>query len=380
MRSRIKIRVSGRNLKLFFKRLYGMGIYYDHLKVIGNNCIELIISNDDYLRIDKIKTIYNIEKINEYGFIKIIDYLKNNTMIVISFLLSVLLLITINHLVFDVNVIHSDKKIREILFEELDKYGIKKFHFIPRYSKIQTIKNSIINDYNDNIEWLEIAVKGNKIEVRVVPRKTEKVKKDLPNRNVVAKKSGIIMRIDGMKGEILKKKNDYVSKGDIIISGNIMKNDEVKNTLPAEGKVYAEVWYQVNIEYPLYYEETIYLKDVKMNYLFEFLNFKYALRKNYDDSYSEKRIDLINRKLSPFKLYLEKQRKIRKNKQKLTTSEAKDKALKLATKKIESKLAKDEYIISKKALKFYQKDSRIVVDVFFKVCENITEYETINEE
>ena len=71
---------------------------------------------------------------------------------------------------------------------------------------------------------------------------------------------------------------------------------------------------------------------------------------------------------------MEKQRKTKTFKQILNYEEALKKANLLAEKKILSGLLKDEHIISKKTLNFNVYESKIVVDVFFKVYENITDY------
>ena len=55
------------------------------------------------------------------------------------------------------------------------------------------------------------------------------------------------------------------------------------------------------------------------------------------------------------------------------------KAINLATKKIEKQLYSDEYIINKKILSFDINNSKIGVDVFVSVYENITGYQNIEE-
>ena len=72
-------------------------------------------------------------------------------------------------------------------------------------------------------------------------------------QNVVAKKNAVIMEIRSSSGQIIKKINDYVNKGDVIISGNITKKDEIKNVVKAEGIVYGETWYNVKVELPRRY-------------------------------------------------------------------------------------------------------------------------------
>ena len=53
-------------------------------------------------------------------------------------------------------------------------------------------------------------------------------------------------------------------------------------------------------------------------------------------------------------------------------------ASKLAYNKLKKKLNDDERIISKKTLNFSSNNSKIEVDVFFKVYENITDYSKID--
>lgn len=60
--------------------------------------------------------------------------------------------------------------------------------------------------------------------------------------------------------------NTYVNKGDVIISGAITKDEEVKKYVHAKGKVYAEVWYDVSIEFPLKYTEKKYTNNNKRSF------------------------------------------------------------------------------------------------------------------
>ena len=57
-----------------------------------------------------------------------------------------------------------------------------------------------------------------------------------------------------------------------------------------------------------------------------------------------------------------------------TDSEALIKAEEVAIGKMEEKLdiKKGEYIISDRKLKYYQENQKIYLDMFFKVCEDIT--------
>ena len=63
-----------------------------------------------------------------------------------------------------------------------------------------------------------------------------------------------------------------------------------------------------------------------------------------------------------------------------STKEAIKKATEKAKMKIESKLSDNEYIINYKQLNVEQNDSKIVLELFFTVCEDITDTKKINLE
>lgn len=62
-----------------------------------------------------------------------------------------------------------------------------------------------------------------------------------------------------------------------------------------------------------------------------------------------------------------------------TIDEAIDKALSKGKEKIEEKLREDEYIISQNSLKVDIKSSKIELDIFYVVYEDITSYQPIVE-
>ena len=161
-------------------------------------------------------------------------------------------------IIFDIEIIYNDKETREFLKQELKNYGIKEKTFKKSYNQIEKIKEDLINRYKDRIEWIEIETKGTKYIVRIEKRIIKAKEEKLHNRSIIAKKDAIIKEIKAEHGQIIKEINSYVKKGDIIISGNIMDNETIKNTIPAEGIVFGETWYEISVTYPFVYQETKY--------------------------------------------------------------------------------------------------------------------------
>ena len=374
MNSYVNISIVGKNPKLFIKRYVLNQISFEDFKEVSHKHVTIKISYDDYLELLSKNKTYEIYINRKYGIVKYTSYIKENYTFVISLIIGFLFLFLISNTILEIDVVHNNSNLRNLIYDELKDNNISCFHFVPSFKKRKKIINKIVSDNKDKIEWLEIERYGSKLTIKVTERKLNKEKEDDKPRHIVAKKDGVIMKIEASNGVILKKKNDYVSKGETIVSGDIIKDETVKGQVRAVGRVYAEVWYLVTIEYPLYYEEVIYLNDVKQNIIVSFMKREAPLRKNYATNYLEHKNVLIKEEIFPFSVRMEKQRKTKVKKEKLETKEAIKKATKLAENKISVNLKDDEYIISKKTLNFKQNKSKIEIGVFLKVYENITDF------
>ena len=174
-------------------------------------------------------------------------------------------------------------------------------------------------------------------------------------------------------GVKLKDVNDYVKKGEVLISGNIIKGEDTLITqVRAKGKVYAEVWYTVNITIPFNYVEYVETGKVINHYYLDIAGKKFTLIGKYDSNFTMNTKDLVLEKpYLFFKLYKETKREYKYKEFNINENEAYKEALKRSENKIKSKLNDNEYIISKKVLKKEVFRSKMNIEVFFKVYENI---------
>ena len=70
--SSIKIKVTGRNINNFLKRLINNNINIEKVIPISHKEIDLIINYQDLDKVLKLKTIYNIKIVRYYGKLRII--------------------------------------------------------------------------------------------------------------------------------------------------------------------------------------------------------------------------------------------------------------------------------------------------------------------
>lgn len=368
-----KIKIEGKDVKRFIRMLYRSGIYFEEIS-LDRGSAYIKVDKENYKKLKDIKTSYNIEVIELFGISKFKHLIKTNFIFLIFTVLGIFLLYFLSNIIFDVEVIHNDKYIRDLLYSELDKYNIKKFSFVKKYEYVQKVKNEILNNYKNDIEWLEIERVGTLYNIRVDKRIINNIKQDGQNRHVVAKKNGIIMRIVAEKGEIVKKVYDYVRAGDIIISGDIYKNKEVIGQTSASGDVYAEVWYKVKVEMPISYKEEALTgrskKVINVSFLDKNINIFDFHR--YNNSKKEENT-ILSDFFGMFTIKYNKEYEINV-KDEVNNIISEEFAFKMARKKIEDQLGRGEYIISQKKLKTVINNSTIITEVFFKVYENISSY------
>ena len=298
---------------------------------------------------------------------------------VFSIILFIIMINFLSNIIIEVDVIHSNKDIRNLIRTSLEEKGIKKLSFKKDFNTLEQIKEEIKNTYKDKIEWLEIENVGMKYIVRIEERIINNLEQEDKNCHIVASKNGIIEKIMAIKGEVLVHDGQYVSEGDILISGAIKKEEEIKENVCSTGNVYAEVWYTTKVSIPVSYEEQEYTGKVRLNLRIKSDRFNYKIFKSrIKNTYVEEEQKLF--RLFEIDFYKVKEREVNIKNRTNTLEMGVEKAIKLADEKINLKLQEPEYIKVRKVLKKSLNDSTIEVELFYAVVENITkvvEYEEI---
>lgn len=380
LRSSIVLNIKGKNVNRFINKLVKQNIDILNIKYINYKEIEIRVFKSDLEKIEKIKSIYELSEVNSYGLIKIKKILIKNKILLFFMFIGFLLILLLTNVIFDVEVVHNKKEIQELLISELKKYGITEKRFVKSFNEIENIKKEILEKYKDKLEWIEIERVGTKYIVRVEERKIPNSDVETQNRNIVAKKSAIIKTIIAENGVVVKNVNDYVKAGDVIVSGNIYLNEALKSVVRANGKVYGEVWYKSEVEMPFVYYEENYTSNTNKVLTLSFFNKRFELF-NFN-KFENKEIDeknIVKHSFLPIKLSLETQREVKKTDKIYTIDEAIEMAKNKSISSMESKLNDKEYIISSKNLKVEIKESKIVLEMFFSVYEDITDYRIIED-
>ena len=321
------VSVKAKNKNKLLLKIFELGISISKINYQKNE-LEFEVMLEDYFKLKKYLVSYKFNIKGSTGLDKIINIIKAKKVFFLNILLAIILLFIFSNTIISVRVIHSKKYIRDIVASSLEDYGIKKFTWKKNYKELNQIKNKILKKYPKNLEWLEI------------------------------EKKGMI----------------YVNEGDILISVSIKFNEEVKNSVCANGEVYAEVWYSSNVKLPLNYTKS-----------------KTTGKKRYNFAVNDKKIfrsrlkNYVTKKKKLFKILgvnfiLLNEYEVENKNYKFSEEQALTKALELSNEKIKMKLSEKEHIINQKVLKKDVNNSTMYVEVFTSVEEIISKQENFIEE
>lgn len=333
--------------------LYDIKKYDDYMIVlIDEDNLENILKQNYYSKITIVR--YT-------GFKRILLNIKRYSFDILMLLTLIITLYIISNFVISIDILHENQKLIENINEILIKKDVKPFQYKKDLDELNEISDEILYENRDILDWIAIDRKGMKYIVSFEERILKQEEEYPPFCSIIAKKDGVIKKIIAYSGVTQVEKSMYVRKGDILIDGTIMNNEEVKDETCAKGEVFAEVWYKINISVPLNYQDKEYTDKNRYNFI---LNGNSLFKKRYEYYDKDKVFSL-----GPFKIIKEREYIIKDKKHGI--EEAKNEGITLARKRILEQLGKKDEIISEKVLKEEINDSKIELEVFMSVLEEI---------
>ena len=359
------------NKKYFFK-IIEYSIYCLKIKN-KNDYYYLTLDEDNYNKIIKFKDIFEIKIVGYKGLIYYKNIFKQYYIFLLFSIISCFYIIFLSNIIFDIEIKSNNNILKTFVLKELSRRKISKLNFVVSFDEKERIKKDILDKNKDKLEWMEITRIGSKYVVNI----EERIKKELNDnnnpRNIIASKNAIIMSIEATRGSIVKKLNDYVKKGEVIVSGEITHKEKIVDLVKADAKIYGETWYTVHISYPVAYYEKTYTGNKSKRLKFKLFNKDIIIGKKYKEEEIDENIIFQNNYI-PIKLSLDTTKEVIITDDIYTIGEAYEKCLELAKVELLKQINDDSKILSQKKLKIIINNSTIDVDIFFKVYENITGY------
>ena len=365
MNNLIIIKVTN-HLRRFIRKCIDYQINLYNVTYLDNDNMFVKIKLEDYRLVKRINYYSEIIIIKYEGKEAIKKHFKNNIYIYLIIIFSFILMDVITNFIIRIDIIHENSQIRKLVKNELTEQGIKIFSLAKDFEELEDIREKVLDNNRNNLEWISITREGMTYVVRIEERIITEDIKETGYAHIVAAKDALITKIISYKGHVLVRSGDYVKKGTILISGEIKLYEEIKGNVKANGEIYGEVWYNTDISYPLYTEKEELTGNKRFNIMINnkaiFLN-KYQYFKQKD--LKKLRILGIN-----FAFYNEVEYQIKKIN--YTVEEAEKLALKKIEEEFTKKLNGKGKIIEQNVLKKEKNNSTINMKVFVITNELIS--------
>ncbi len=247
-----------------YKRRFGYDIYY-------LQCTNVAYYLDIFMRL-KIK-VYFLKKIDTYtyqfyttrissyklrkldlpiqyyksvGFIYYITLFFRNRVKMIGVITFMFSLVFFNQLILNIKVIGSQAKLNSEIIHHLKQNKISYFRKNPSLNQLDQVKSVLETDFANNIDWMNIYQKGRTIFVEYT-NKQDSIETNEDSRPIIACKDAVIKKFQIEKGNILVQINQFVKKGDILVSNELETTSQEIITVFPKGKVYGYTWYDFHL-------------------------------------------------------------------------------------------------------------------------------------
>lgn len=383
---RVTVKVSGKGIERFLNILTRNGLYIWNVKRHGTETITFKMRLQDAKRIRHFtrKSECKIQFLQRIGVPFLQKRLLKNSGFLIGAFIFFMIILLLSNVIWGIEIRGAKPQTEYQIRKELDKMGVKigKLQFFV--DNVESIQRKLTSNIQ-NLTWVGVDLNGTTYHFQVVEKNEPKKPEVLTPRNLIAKKKAHIVDMYIENGQQLVNRYDYVEQGQTLVSGQIGSGDHTEY-VAAKGEVWGETWYTSHVELPLQTDFKVFSGEEKRKHSLLIGNLEIPIWgfgkpkfKKFETARAEHKIHFLKWEL-PIS-YVETTNREREDIQRTyTNKEAEELALELARKEIKSKLDDDAIIKDEKILHKAIENGKVILDIHFKIYENIAVGQPISKE
>ena len=301
----------------------------------------------------------------------------------IGFFSAFIIILLLSNMVWSITIKGATPKAEHELRQIIADMGIQRGKFVFLLPSVEDIQKEA-TERLDGATWIGVRLNGTNYEFEVVEQVLPEQEEEIGPRHLVATKKAIIHDLFVEKGSAQVKPNQFVQKGDVLVSGYIGKEGSQK-LVGAKGVIFGEIWYKSTVTVPLKQTiDTLTGEETSRHYISLFgLDVPVWGFKKEEFTQEE-----LNEKVVPLsflnvtlpiqykqKQWLEKESFTRE----YTNEEAVKVGLEAATYELKQRLPKDAEIKNEKVLHETVENGKVKLLIHYQVIEDITGIERISQ-
>ncbi|WP_088102516.1 sporulation protein YqfD [Halalkalibacter urbisdiaboli] len=383
IRGYVRLRIEGKYPERFLNRCIESGVEIWNIKRVGDERIVCFMELEDVhrirplLRVTNCKVTFTARRGLPFFMKKVIKRSGFVTGITGFFIVMFIL----SNMVWNIEIKGASPQVELELRQVVEEMGIKRGRFQFSLPSVELIQRNVTEQVS-GATWVGVRQKGTTYEFEVVEQKLpEEAEKHSP-RHLIAKKKAIIHDIYVEHGQAQVKPNDFVQKGDMLVSGFIGKEGKTE-IVPAEAKVLGEIWYKSNVTVPLESVFTTLTGEKKTKHYITFGHIAipiWGFGKNkfseYEAFEQKKAFQLLKWSLPVHYKRIEIQETSNYNRT-YKKEEAIEAAKEMARHELKGRVPLDAEIIGEKVLHEAVENGKVKLQIHYQVIEDITSEQPI---
>lgn len=373
----VKVKANGKGTERLLNKLMKANV---HIWDVKRKDAESIIFTIDYSEVFKLrqavrKSECKVSFISGNGGPFFLKRLKKNSGFIVGLLAFLLCIFILSNMVWGIKIYEADPATEHEIRKELDSIGVKvgKIQFF--LDSPETIQRKLTESIG-RLTYVGVDLKGTIYHLKVVEKKQpEEVIRTGP-QHLVAKKKAIITDMLVEKGQAKVNVHDYVTKGQLLVSG-IIGREEKPEVVSATGKIMGETWYKATVKMPLKTRFSVYNGDEYSNYYLTGRGFSLPVWGFSHPTYKQFEEETVSRPFHflQWELPIGFKTKTQRSKEIIVREYTKEQAVvqakMMAKSDLEKILDEDASIVGEKILHERIENGKIILSIHFQVIENI---------
>ena len=251
----VRVRIDGDYPERFLNRCIEHNIDIWQIKRIGDKRIVCYMDFEDAKRIRPLlrMTECKVSFVQRNGLPFLFKRIIKRSGFLAGIVAFLAIMFVLSNMVWNVEIKGASPQVEHELRQVITEMGITRGTFQFSLPSVELIQRDV-TELVKGATWVGVRQKGTTFEFEVVEQQLPEEAERHSPRHLVATKKAIIHKIFVEHGQAEVKPNDFVRKGERLVSGYIGKKDaedEEKELVPAQAVVLGEIWYKSEVAIPL---------------------------------------------------------------------------------------------------------------------------------
>ena len=384
LKGKVLVKAEGQGTERFLNHLVRSNLSVWNAKKTGTKSVIFYIQLEDLSEFRKIARHFEgkITFLEGSGGPFIGKKLMKNSGLLAGVLSFLIILVVLSNMVWGIEITGASPEMEHAIRKELKSMGIQKGKLQFFIDDVDSIQRQLTSRV-EGITWVGVHLNGTTYHFQVVEKTEPKEKKTTGPQNLVAKKKAIIVKMFVEKGQPVVKRNQFVQKGQLLVSGWV-GNEEHLKSVASKGKVWGETWYKSSVELPLETTFQVFTGKENRSYFLKIGKFSIPVwgwwkKETFKLTALEESSHPI--KFFRWELPVEWGQSIKREykivERRYTVNQAVQEANQLARKDLRKHLQSDAQITGEKILHRRIENGKVRITVYFQVIEDIAKGQPI---